>query len=409
MPSTLARLLALRLTLASLALLAVFAVGASGSAFALTPAERKATNVKKIDAVSLNDAAFAEIRFGGRMGDLLGTKGLRNGKVKIRFEPASGRATTITASGPSEQPEKRRRGSRGFSAVARDGRTLLVMVQRLPAPATRVVVTTALRRKLDSLGAQVPLANGEAELDREAERTDALLGRAIDALTKAELDAADTSARIQQAERRLERARTRKKARKARQTLRRQRAKLARLGDRQAGAAARLDLLNRWLKTVETAIEGPATRQCDDGTDNDGDALRDFGFDKDPGCVMRTDDDETDVPMPLTCPSPGASASVTGTIDVAAGKTIERYIVSLPPRAPDEPRLPIVDAAVRGASGGPYELQTSTTQLCNYEFDFVYGYTVSNNTLRVTVSVQNNGGYPGGAQLPMLLAAGTSR
>ena len=181
-------------------------------------------------------------------------------------------------------------------------------------------------------------------------------------------------------------------------------------------AGARLAVLDQWIAAVEADLRGPATRQCGDRGDNDGDSLVDFGFDKDPGCIMRDDDDETDVPMPLTCPNPGQSASVTGTINIPFGKTLERYVVSLPPPASGEPRLPIVDAPVSGQSGGPYPLETGVTQLCNYEFDFVYSYVVFTQGapagqygIRVTVSVQNNGELSGGAQLQMRLATGTSR
>ena len=68
------------------------------------------------------------------------------------------------------------------------------------------------------------------------------------------------------------------------------------------------------------------------------------------------------------------------------------------------------------SSGGPYPLETGVTQLCNYDFDFVYSYAVLTSGmpsgtfgLRVTVTVQNNGGFAGGAQIPFRLAAGTTR
>jgi hypothetical protein len=387
---------------------ASFAIAPS-SALALTNAERKAMDAKASDAASSRNSAFAEVRFGGPVGDLLGKGDLRNGSVKVRFIPTAGKATTITERGPSRAPTTRRRGSKGDFDVARDGRRLLFFVKNLPAPAARVVVTTKAPPKLDTLRTQVPFLDEEAELELELERIDRKGVAAQTRQSNAELTASDTSTRVRRLERALDRADSRAQARKVRKKLRKQRAKLRRQRKLQARSADRLGVLDAWIAALEADLRGPATRQCDDRGDNDGDSLVDFGFDKDPGCVMRLDDDEVDVAMPLTCPSPGGSASVTGTIPVAADKTLERYVISLPPQAPDEPRLAIVDAPVDGQSGGPYPLETGVTQLCNYEFDFVYSYVFSGGSLRVTVSAQNNGGFAGGGQLQMRLAAGTSR
>ena len=172
------------------------------------------------------------------------------------------------------------------------------------------------------------------------------------------------------------------------------------------------------MKNVEKALKAASTRACNDGVDNGDpeDTIADFGFDKDPGCVMPSDDDEANAPMRLTCPNPGESDSVTATLAISQASAIERFIISLPPLEADKPRRAIVDAPVTAASGGPYPLETGITQLCNYEFDFTYGYQVTTQgapagsyLLRVTISVTNGGGYSGGAVLPMLLAAGTTR
>ena len=79
-------------------------------------------DAKVIDAVSTRKSGFAEISFGGAIGERLGRGDLRNGKVKVRFIPARGKTTTITESGPSGAPRTRRRGSKGDFEVARDGR-----------------------------------------------------------------------------------------------------------------------------------------------------------------------------------------------------------------------------------------------------------------------------------------------
>jgi hypothetical protein len=131
---------------------------------------------------------------------------------------------------------------------------------------------------------------------------------------------------------------------------------------------------------------------------------------------MPLDDDEGDVPLTLTCPSPGGSQTVSAALTFTQPTQLERFILSLPPPEPDEPRLQIVDEPVTGSSGGPYPLETGVTQLCDYDFDFTYSYVVFTDGLpagtyglRVTVNVANTGGFPGGEQVPFRLAAGTTR
>ena len=170
-------------------------------ALALTNAERKAMDAKSIDAASTPKSGFAEIRFGGPVGDRLGRGDLRNGKVKVRFIPASGKATTITESGPSRAPKTRRRGTKGDFDVARDGRRLLVFARNLRAPAARVVVTTKAPPKLDTLRAQPPFLDLESELELELEQTDRQTVAAQTRLSNAELKVADTSAKVKRLER----------------------------------------------------------------------------------------------------------------------------------------------------------------------------------------------------------------
>ena len=164
-------------------------------------------------------------------------------------------------------------------------------------------------------------------------------------------------------------------------------------GRGQDGSEARPSWIS-WIEAVEADLRGPAKRQCDDRGDNDGDSLVDFGSADDPGCIMppRQRRGRTS-PMPLTCPNPGGSASVTGTIPIRFGqhaRALRRLARRRRHRA--SPRLAIVDAPVNGHKRRPYPLETGITQLCNYDFDFIYGYAVFTNGarrlvgLRVTVS-----------------------
>jgi hypothetical protein len=391
-----------RLILLLGALLAV----APSTALALTNAEKKAVNIKSAKGASTANAAYVEIRFKGDAEDLLGTGGLRNTKLKVKFVPASGgKATKITETGPSDDAETRRRGTKGKTDVIRAGRTFAVLVRKLPSLAGKVVVTTSGPGKLDKLRKKLRPLTTEATLELEGERTDAQVTSLRNSRTDADYKFYGTQDKIKNGD-------LNRKQRK------RQQAKLVRLSEQRAALTARLAALDLWAKVVDKALNTASKRACNDGVDNGDpeDSIADFGFDKDPGCVMPTDDDEANAPMNLTCPNPGQSDSVTATLAISGASAIERFIISLPPSEADKPRRAIVDAPVTAQSGGPYPLETDITQLCNYEFDFVYGYQLTTQgapagsyLLRVTVSVTNGGGYPGGAVLPMMLAAGTTR
>ena len=384
-----------------LLLLAALIAAAPSTAGAVTKAERKAVDIKAVDGASTATSAYVEVSFRGQMEDMLGTKGLRRTKVKVKFIPETGKATTIIESGRSIAPNTRRRGTKGFSEVLRAGRTLAVLVRGLPAAAGEVVVTAG---KLDKQRAELRALENESQLDAELERTDRSLTRLWAARTGADYRAFATMDRI-------ERADSRKKRRK-------QQAKLAQLNELRGALAARIELLGSWIKILDKAVSGLAKRECNDGVDGSDpeDSIADFGSDKDPGCVMPLDNDEGDAPLTITCPSPGTGTSVSAMVTIPQPNELERFILSLPPLESDEPRRSIVDAPVTSTSGGPYPLDTGVTQLCNYEFDFVYSYAVVTSGmppgtfgLRVTVSVQNNGGFAGGAQIPFRLAAGTTR
>ena len=388
-----------------LALVGIAVAAAPSSALALTKPERKAVTIKKVDGASTASAAYVEITFRGPIEELLGTRGLRNARLKVKFVPKDGKATTITESGPTDEPEKLRRGTKGFSKVQRAGRRVAVVVRGLPSVAGKVVVTTLGRRKLDRKRAKLRQLETEEQVELELDRIDATSGRLAVALSDANYKAYATQERIAQA-----------KADGERKKRRKQQAKLAALNLQRAALSDRVDTFELWTKIVEKALRAVAKRACNDGVDNDEDTLTDFGFDKDPGCVMPLDNDEADVPLNITCPDPGDTATVTAALTFVRPNDLERFILSLPPRASDEPRLQIADAPVTAASGGPYPMETGVTQLCNYDFDLFYGYILYTDGLpagtyglRVAVTIENNGGFPGGKQLPFLLAAGTTR
>lgn len=371
-------------------LLVVLMAATPSTAAALTRAEQKAVDIRAANGASTASAAYAEIAFRGRVAEMLGTKGLRRTRVKVKFVPRSGKATTIVESGRAGAPNTRRRGTRGLTQVARSGRTVAVLVQGLPARARQVVVTTSGPGGGDRRRARLRSLRGEQRMERELERRDRALTRLWAAKTRADYRSFDA----------------------------RKRSKRKRLNALRQMLAGHIETLDAWIDIVDKALAGPARRECNDGVDgaDPEDSVADFGSDKDPGCVMPLDNDEGDAPLTLTCPSPGGSQTVSAELTFAQPTQVERFILSLPPPAPDEPRLPIVDQPVTGSSGGPYPLETGVTQLCNYDFDFTYRYALFTDGLpagtyglRVSVSVANNGGFAGGEQLPFRLAAGTTR
>jgi len=151
--------------------------------------------------------------------------------------------------------------------------------------------------------------------------------------------------------------------------------------------------------------------------DNDKDSLVDFGID--PGCVMRLDNDEADVGMPLTCPSPGNSATVVRGIVTPTTNHFDSFYVSLPPPAAGEPRQGLIDAPVTQQSDGPFAVTSNQALPCGSgDVGLTYSYAVFTSGapagqygLRVTLTATSpsSSQNPGGKQLSLRLAAGTSR
>jgi hypothetical protein len=402
-----------RVLLASLLLLAALAAGMPGSALALKPAARKAVTVKAIDGASTANAAFVEITFKGQFEELFGTKGLRKGSVKVQFVPASGKRTTIIETGPAHERETTRRGTKGSSETVRAGRTFSVLVRGIKATAKKVKVTTTRRgkKKVDKQKSKLRTPVTETELDLELDHADLMFGEATDAKTDAVYARSARLDTIALLKTDLREAKTRAEKRKLRKKLAKQKAKAAELRKVAKAQGAKVDVIEGWIKQLEKALKGPAARACNDGVDNPDaeDSLADF--DVDPGCVMKLDADETDVGMPLTCPSPGNSATVVGTIGIATSLKLDSFYVSLPPLAPDEPRDGLIDAPVTAASGGPYAVTWHKTLPCGPETDMSYGYAVGSYGLRVTLTAANPSASQdqGGKLLSLRLAAGTSR
>jgi hypothetical protein len=273
--------------LASLLLLAAIAACAPSSALALTRAERKAVTVKAIDGASTATAAFVEITFKRQFEEMFGTKGLRKGSVKVQFVPASGKRTTIIETGPADEAERTRRGTKGFSESVRAGRTFSVFVRGLKAAAGKVIVTTTRRgkKKIDKQKGPLSTPVTEAELDLELDEADLIFGEAIDKKTDAEYARYARQERIALLKKDIRKAKTRAEKRKLRKKLAKQKAKAADLRQVAKSEGAKVDLIERWIKVLEKALKGPAARACNDGVDNDGDSLADFAS-LDPGCVM---------------------------------------------------------------------------------------------------------------------------
>jgi hypothetical protein len=406
--------------LASLLLLAAIAACAPSSALALTRAERKAVTVKAIDGASTATAAFVEITFKRQFEEMFGTKGLRKGSVKVQFVPASGKRTTIIETGPADEAERTRRGTKGFSESVRAGRTFSVFVRGLKAAAGKVIVTTTRRgkKKIDKQKGPLSTPVTEAELDLELDEADLIFGEAIDKKTDAEYARYARQERIALLKKDIRKAKTRAEKRKLRKKLAKQKAKAADLRQVAKSEGAKVDLIERWIKVLEKALKGPAARACNDGVDNDGDSLADFAS-LDPGCVMQLDNDEDDVGMALTCPSPGNTASSAGIITTPRTNRFDSFYVSLPPLAAGEPRDGLIDAPVTAAGGGPYPVTWHKTLPCgsddvamSYSYTlFTAGAPAGEYGLRVAISATSPSGSAnqGGRRLSLRLAAGTSR
>jgi hypothetical protein len=290
---------------------------------------------------------------------------------------------------------------------------MFLLVKGLPTPARKVVVTVS--RPRDRVRSKLPGLITEAELEFSLEVIDSTISEAAEDLSLADYKAFATAERVQALKKKLKRATKPARVRKLRAALERQKNKLEKLNERRRQLGTRVEVLGKWLKIVEGALDDVAVRECEDGADNtDGeDSLADFPADF--GCVMRTDAEEANATMPFTCPTPGKTVDTSASVDIAQGYVLERFILErLNPDPPAE-RDQVVDAPVEGGSGGPYPV---SLRLCGYYIDVTYGYRVSTDgapagTYRLTValhaeaeSVTEN---PGGQNRTLVLAAGTTR
>ncbi len=329
-----------------LALVGIAVAAAPSSALALTKAERKAVTIKKVDGASTASAAYVEIAFRGPIEELLGTRGLRAARLKVKFVPrrrqghdhhgkrADGRAGEAPArhegllQGPAGRAQDGGRGARAAGGSGK-GRGHHLGPAKARQDSARSCASSRRKSKWSS-SSTAPMRRAGGWRWRCPTPTTRPTRR-----WSASLRPRPTAS-----------ARSGGSSRPSWRTLNEQRAALS----------DRVETFELWTKIVEKALRAVAKRECNDGMDNDDpeDTLGDFGFDKDPGCVMPLDNDEADVPLNITCPDPGESRDRVRGADVRPAERCSSGSSCRCRRiASDEPRLQIVDAPVTAASGGP--------------------------------------------------------
>ena len=414
--------------MAVFALVLSCAAQALGAERPLTRAERKAVDVARIGGASTESAAHVRIRFAGDIQERLGRGALKDARVTIELRPASGRPTVITEGGSSSRSEERRRGTRGEFDVVRDGRTILVLVEDLRAPARRVVVSTSspgasasgevmppdeFDRLLDGL----PTLEEEGDLKEERAEVRDEVNADEDALDNAEREADRTIGRINRAEQELRQAQTGAAAREARRELERQKKKLEELTELRRTLRARVKLLRRWLAVLSQAVRGLTVRQCNDGGDNGDseDTLADHPAD--PGCVEPADNDEKDVQLPLACPQPGGTVSPYAILNTPLSNTFDSLVLRMLSSGEE-----VLLAPISGPSGGPSPLPGN---ICGVGVNVTFQYVIysdgtpyslpdppaGDHAIRVLIEAENppGSGNPGGQDASLRLATGTAR
>lgn len=359
----------------------------------------------------------------------MGTRGLKGAVVTIELSGASGRSTVITDRGKSRRPKEERRGTDGRFALVRDGRSILLMVEKLPAPATQVAVTTSrggaarsavvsgrADAEFDKLLEELPVLEEEGELGEELADARESRDEAEDRLDRAERDADKTIDRIHRAQRDLIDAKSDVRAREAREELERQKKKLDELNELRKRLRAKFKLFTRWVAVLRAARNGLTVRQCNDGGDNSDpeDTLADHPAD--PGCVDPADNDEKDVQIPLACPAQGSSVSSYAVINTPQSNSFESFSLRL-----FATNLEVLKAAVTGTSSPSTPLPG---EICGSGVDVTYQYVVytdgtpfsledappGDHAICVFIEADNpaGSGNPGGQDASLRLAAGTA-
>jgi hypothetical protein len=390
----------------------------------LTRAERNAVDIKRVDAKSTDSAALVELYFKGRIADKLGTGELRRARVRIELVPATGARTVITDRGTSRRPREGRRGTPGRFDVIRNGRRMLLLVERLPRAVERVVVTTSGPAREGRLARGDPLQDVFDELAREAFHIDTPADaerelRTIEseledhevALERLDARAEQTIEELHQAQQELNRAETGADSRAALMKIKRLKDHLRDLTYSRTAVRGEIKLRRRWRVALRKVAA--AFRQCNDRVDNDGDGATDLA---DPGCVDAADNDEEDKVLPLTCPAPGGSTSPFAIINTPKTNELRSFVLRRV-----SSNAEVLTVAVGGSSGGPAPLPG---EICGAGVTVSYQWVIYENgapfglpnappgqvSICVFIEADNPAasGNPGGQDASLRLATGTA-
>ena len=309
----------------------VLAVGPS-PVMALTKPERKAVDIKRVDARSEATATFVEIKFKGEVADELGRAGLKKARVTTELVPASGPTTTITDRKSSEKPKEQRKGTSGPFDVVREGNEASILVEELPGPIVDVTVTSsgpggdtrgAKAGEFDQLEANAKHLETVEDIEEELFDVD-------DVIDELEFQISEGVGKTERE--RLEQ---------------------------------RIALLTRWSDHLESIVSGETLRQCNDGVDNGDPEDTIVDHPTDPGCVEPVDNDEKNEDLPVDCPAAGATAGTIGVINTPQSNAFTSFILRSSTGAE------ILRAPVDAESAGPTALPGA---ICgpganvNYEF-----------------------------------------
>ena len=268
--------------------------------------------------------------------------------------PASGRATTITESGRAEQPQDAPPRDQGLLR----GRAGRAHVRR---PRTRACRRAAEQVVVTATSPETPARQAAREPARRWSTEADLEPRARDGRTAiARGSGAAQSERSTTAPRRNASGRSEP-------------------SERAAAADARIDPRAAGSRSLEAALRGPASARVQrrrrqrrpGGLDRrlrlrQGPGLRHAPRQRRGG---RADDAHLPESRPDRDACPGRSTSPRAARSSGSSSRCRRPRRTSPgSRSSTQP--------VTGASGGPYPLETGVTQLCNYEFDFIYSYAV---------------------------------
>jgi hypothetical protein len=392
----------------------------------LTKPEKKAVDIRGAEGASAGTATLLEIRFKGDLAARLGVGGLKRARLAVELVPESGPTTVITDRRSSDKPKESRSGSKGRFDVVRDGRRTLLLVEALPAPTDRVVITTSgpdgpasrgLRGdhgQFDQFGPPLPKLDTETQLKNELFRTEQTVKSNDARLDQLDKRADKTIDRLHEAQRDLIEAKSGARAREARETIEKQERILVHLNESRSALRAANKALERWIKHLKQLLDS-SRPACNDSLDNDGDGAPDWPLD--PGCVDLNDHDEKDEPLPLACPAPGAS---TGGVAVINAPSLYEYGILILKRL--QSGEGVVNESIAGSTGGgPSPLPGA---ICGTGISVTYEYRVytdgtpfglpdsppDHHSIGVFIDANNPmaSGNPGGQDASLRLAVGTA-